>query len=43
MTELISNFKVADRKSFVEFIELLRSNLRRYAAMIKSDGVSVPY
>jgi hypothetical protein len=27
MTEQISNFKVADRKSFVEFIELLRSEL----------------
>ena len=27
MTEQISNFKVADRKSFVEFIELLRSDL----------------
>lgn len=27
MTEQISNFKVADRKSFVEFIALLRSDL----------------
>ena len=27
MTEQILNFEVADRKSFVEFIELLRSDL----------------
>lgn len=27
MTEQILNFKAADRKSFVEFIELLRSDL----------------
>lgn len=27
MTEQVSNFKVADRKSFVEFIQLLRSDL----------------